>query len=187
MSQSFIDLLQQHGFQLEQAKLLYQEAEYLGVPTGTILSYQGDKVEHIYFLIEGLCHACYLTVEGKKFTKEFYWARDCIINFESVIQKEPSTYLVETLAPSQFVRLPLTQIQQLREQRHPFYLWLVENQLLHKENKERFMLLHSPEARYKLFIERFSDLERRLSDYQVASYIGVTPISLSRIKKRLAS
>ncbi|MGA4605147.1 hypothetical protein [Pseudoalteromonas maricaloris] len=99
---------------------------------------------------------------------------------------ETCPYLIETLALSQLIKLPITTVQKLRELCHPFYLHLVENQLLHKENKERFMLLNSPEQRYKLFCRRFHDLETRLSDYQIASYIGVTSISLSRIKKTSA-
>lgn len=185
MNRIFIDFLQQHGFQPEQARQLNQKSEHINLPTRTILAHQGDTVEHLYFVIEGLCHACYLTADGKKFSKEFYWAGDCLVNFESLIKKLPAPYLIETLAPSQLIRLPLILVQQWREQCHPFYLQLLENQLLYKENKERFMLLHSPEERYKLFSERFPDLLTRLSDYQIASYIGITPISLSRIKKRL--
>jgi len=187
MSQKFIDLLQQHGFKLDQASQLFQKSELINLPNKTILVHQGDSVKHLYFMIEGLCHACYLTAEGKKFSKEFYWSGDCVVNFESLINQLPSPYLIETIAPSQLLKIPIIEIQQWREQCHPFYLQLLENQLLYKENKERFMLLHSPEERYKLFSEKFSDLEDRLSDYQVASYIGITPISLSRIKKRLKS
>ncbi len=47
------------------------------------------------------------------------------------------------------------------------------------------MLLYSPEERYTLFCEHFPNLHERLNDYQVAAYLGITSISLSRIKKRL--
>ncbi len=64
---------------------------------------------------------------------------------------------------------------------------LLETQLGYKERKERFMLLNNPEQRYCLFIQQFPKLATKLSNYQIASYLGITPISLSRIKKRLKS
>ena len=56
---------------------------------------------------------------------------------------------------------------------------------MHKENKERFMLLYSPEERYQLFCQHYPDLEQRITDSQIAAYLGITAISLSRIKSRL--
>lgn len=187
MSQAFINFLQQNAFQPDQATAINKQSKYVSLETDTVLVHQGDITEHVYFLQEGLCHACYLTDEGKKYSKEFYWTGDLVVNFESLIQQTPTPYLIESLSQCQLIRLPINQVQQWRDQRHSCYLRLIERQLLHKENKERFMLLHGPEERYRLFNERFPELETRLADYQIASYIGITPVSLSRIKKRQAS
>lgn len=162
-------------------------AEPLDLPTRHILLHQGQTQTHCYFLLNGLCHACYLTEQGKQFSKEFYWDQDVIIGFESLINSEPSAFLLETLSASQLVMLPITLFQQWRQQQHPLYQTLLERQLLHKEHKERFMLMHTPEQRLQLFSEHFPELVGRITDYQLASYLGITSISLSRIKKRLAS
>ena len=71
-----------------------------------------------------------------------------------------------------------------RDNRHAIYLKLLETQLMYKENKERFMLLYTPEERYELFCQHYPHLLHRLTDYHIAAYLGITPISLSRIKKR---
>jgi hypothetical protein len=71
-----------------------------------------------------------------------------------------------------------------REQKRSIYLKLLETQLMYKENKERFMLLYTPEERYELFCQHYPHLLERLNDYQIAAYLGITSISLSRIKKR---
>jgi hypothetical protein len=55
----------------------------------------------------------------------------------------------------------------------------------YKEGKERFMLLHSPEEKYSLFCETYPELLSRVTDYQIAVYLRITHISLSRIKKRI--
>ncbi|KJG63966.1 Crp/Fnr family transcriptional regulator [Photobacterium kishitanii] len=158
-------------------------AEPLDLPTRHILLHQGQTQTHCYFLLDGLCHACYLTEQGKQFSKEFYWDQDVIIGFESLINNEPSAFLLETLSASQLIMLPITLFQQWRQQQHPLYQTLLERQLLHKEHKERFMLMHTPEQRLQLFSDHFPELVGRITDYQLASYLGITSISLSRIKK----
>ncbi|WDE04568.1 Crp/Fnr family transcriptional regulator [Thalassomonas viridans] len=185
MKLSFIDFLQQQGFSPEQASELNRQSEPIALAPRTIFMRQGDKVEYLYFVSEGLCQASYHTPEGKKFSKEFYWSGDCIVNFQSLLKQQHSPYALETLSASSLVRLPVAQVQLWRQQNHPCYQHLLETQLLYKENKERFMLLHTPQERYQLFSQQFPELTQQLTDYQLAAYIGITPISLSRIKKRL--
>lgn len=174
-----------NGFTDDQIDQLLLAAEPLELPTRHILVNQGEMPEHIYFLSRGICHAGYLTEEGKEFNKEFYWEQDWLIGFESLIKGEPSPYLLETLTPVTLLCLPLVYLKQWRSQSHPLYLKLLETQLMNKENKERFMLLYRPEQRYQIMCRQFPDLMQRLSDAQIAAYLGITAISLSRIKARL--
>lgn len=184
MKQTFIEFLQQY-VSADEAEQITSHADIIELPTRHVLIHQGDMAEHVYFVVHGLCHACYLTPEGKQFSKEFYWEKDFIIGFEGLVKQQPSPYLLESLTPTVLLSLPITQLQQWRAEQHPLYFQLLETQLMYKENKERFMLLHSPEERYQLFCQSFPDLKTRLADYQIASYLGITSISLSRIKKRL--
>lgn len=181
------DFLHQLGADATTINDVIAVAEPLDLPTRHILLHQGQLQTHCYFLLNGLCHACYLTEQGKQFSKEFYWDQDVIIGFESLITNEPSAFLLETLSASQLIMLPIALFQQWRQQHHPLYQTLLERQLLHKEHKERFMLMHTPEQRLHLFSEHFPELVGRITDYQLASYLGITSISLSRIKKRVAS
>lgn len=181
------DFLHQLGADATTINDVIAVAEPLDLPTRHILLHQGQLQTHCYFLLNGLCHACYLTEQGKQFSKEFYWDQDVIIGFESLITNEPSAFLLETLSASQLIMLPIALFQQWRQQHHPLYQTLLERQLLHKEHKERFMLMHTPEQRLHLFSEYFPELVGRITDYQLASYLGITSISLSRIKKRVAS
>jgi CRP-like cAMP-binding protein len=54
-----------------------------------------------------------------------------------------------------------------------------------KELKERQLLIHSAKERYRIFLKEFPDLESRISQYQIASYLGISPVSLSRIRKEM--
>ncbi|GEM77020.1 Crp/Fnr family transcriptional regulator [Vibrio sagamiensis] len=173
------------GFIADEARQLIEHGQQLELPTRHILHHQGEVSSHIYFVLEGLCHASYLTDKGKEFSKEFYWEKDWIIGFESVIKEQPSPYVLETLTPCHLFCLPIEVFHQWREEAHPIYIKLLEAQLMYKENKERFMLLYTPEERYQLFCTHYPNLEQRITDSQIAAYLGITAISLSRIKSRL--
>lgn len=184
MFEAFQQQLANNGFTAQEIDQLTQSVQQLELPTRHILLHQGQVAEDIYFLISGICHSSYLTDKGKEFSKEFYWENDWIIGFESLIMQQPSPYLLESLTPCTMLSLPVATIRQWRDEKHSIYLKLLETQLMYKENKERFMLLYSPEERYQLFCQHYPELLKRLNDYQVAAYLGITPISLSRIKKR---
>ncbi|MBR9872998.1 MAG: Crp/Fnr family transcriptional regulator [Vibrionaceae bacterium] len=178
--------LTQNGFSEQEAAQLIEHGQELELPTRHILCHQGEFGSHIYFILEGLCHASYLTEQGKEFSKEFYWEKDWVIGFESVISNQPSPYLLETLTACRLFCLPIETLHRWRSDKHSIYLKLLETQLINKEHKERFMLLYSPEERYQLFCQHYPDLEQRITDSQIAAYLGITAISLSRIKARLA-
>ncbi|WP_318488559.1 Crp/Fnr family transcriptional regulator [Photobacterium leiognathi] len=180
------EFLQQFGAEQTTIDEALALAQILELPTRHILLNQGQQAEQFYFLLDGLCHACYLTENGKQFSKEFYWDQDALIGFEGLITQSPSPFLLETLSASQLIALPITLIETWRAQGLALYINLLERQLVFKENKERFMLMYSPEERYQLFTQSFAELNFKLTDYQIASYLGITPISLSRIKKRQA-
>ncbi|MDW6091741.1 Crp/Fnr family transcriptional regulator [Vibrio rhizosphaerae] len=185
MENTFRTDLAHYGFSAEDIEALVDIATPLDLPTRHILSHQGEVATHIYFVLEGICHASYLTDKGKSFSKEFYWESDWVIGFESLIKQEPLPYLLETLSPVSLMCLPIQTLFEWHKSRHPVYIKLLETKLLHKENKERLMLLYTPEERYQLFRHHYPELLARLADYHVAAYLGITPISLSRIKKRL--
>lgn len=160
-------------------------AEPMELPTRHILLNQGESPTHGYFLLEGICHACYLTEAGKQYSKEFYWDQDVLLGFESLLSEQPSPYLLETLSASRLLALPLSLFRTWRDEGEPLFTRLLERQLLFKEQKERFMLMHTPEERYRLFSSSFPELMSRVTDYQIASYLGINPSSLSRLKQRL--
>lgn len=185
MNKIFTHFLQQQNLPPDEIALLCQLSEVIEFPARTALVHQGERSERVYFVIKGLCHASYYTAEGKQYSKEFYWKEGFMIGFEALIRQQPSPYLLETLSPSSLVSLPMSVIRTWRDELHPLYVALLENQLINKEMKERIMLLNSPEKRYQLFCQSFPELEMKLAGYQIAAYLGITPISLSRIKKRL--
>ncbi|MBY5948469.1 Crp/Fnr family transcriptional regulator [Photobacterium rosenbergii] len=186
MKTALAQYLRDHGADEETINLSLSLAEPMELPTRHILLNQGELPSYAFFLVDGICHACYLTADGRQFSKEFYWEQELILGFESLLTKQPSEYLLETLSASQILALPLEVVEQWKTCCPGLYMALLERQLLFKEHKERFMLIHTPEERYTLFCGHFPELQAQLADYQIASYLGITATSLSRIRARLS-
>ncbi|MCK6263106.1 Crp/Fnr family transcriptional regulator [Vibrio sp. ZSDE26] len=184
MTERFVEYLTDNGFSPSEVAAIKDSSSLMELPTRHILVNQGAHADGIYFVLDGICHASYLTEKGKEYSKEFYWELDWMIGFESLIKDQPSPYLLETLTETTLVYLPLSTLHQWRSEKHSIYLKLLEAQLMYKENKERFMLLFTPQERYELFCQHYPELHSRLNDYQIAAYLGITAISLSRIKNR---
>ena len=82
------------------------------------------------------------------------------------------------------LELKQTQIDALRQQQHR-EKEAFEKGYATKEKRERELLLLDAESRYKSFIHEFPHLEPRIKQHMIASYLGITPIALSRIRKKM--
>lgn len=185
MLNDFIHRLQCYDFTAKEIEVLISKTKQTQLASKQIITKQDDMTDNLYFLIDGICHASYLTEHGKQFSKEFYWQGDWIICFESLVNNQTSPYTLETITPVTLLSIPISFLKTWRAQSHPFYLQLLETQLMYKEKKERFMLLYSPQEKYQIFCQTYPALIEKLTDYQIAAYLGITHISLSRIKGRI--
>lgn len=170
------------------ADALEQQVRKISLPANHTLWLAHEQQQYLYVLESGLLYAFFETTQGKTFCKEVYWEQDLIFGFRSLLSNVPYPYSVRTLEPSVLYQIPRQQYLQLTE-RCPkwqaFHLSVVSEYYMHKEGKEEFLLLNSPQQRVALFYDTYPDLVARLPQHIIASYLGITPISFSRIKKRL--
>lgn len=149
----------------------------------------GDQQDTMYFLVNGTLYGYFETVDGKVFCKEVYWEQDLIFGFRSLLSGVPFAYSVKSLEPSTLLAMPAKAYQQLLDsfadwQR--FHNSVVAKYFMYKEIKEEFLLLKTPEQRVLHFYQEYPELVAKIPQTIIASYLGITPISLSRIKKRLS-
>ncbi|UIP27660.1 Crp/Fnr family transcriptional regulator [Photobacterium sp. TLY01] len=162
-------------------------AEPLELPTRHVLINQGELASQAFFLIDGLCHACYLTGDGKTISRDFFWEQDLLIGFESLLTDEGSPYLLETLSPCLIQTLPAELILGWRQDMPGLYMALVERQLLFREQKEQFMRLYSPARRYALFTDSVGELATHITAPQLASFLNLSLSQLDSLQRHLAA
>lgn len=155
---------------------------------GHVLLREGQVSNESYFNIKGLARKYYL-VDGEERTTEFYVEKDAISSLQSYNLKVPANHYLECIEDCKLAVLSREKEQELFK-RVPGFESLcrvsVEEELGAYQDKLAQFMISSPEKRYLDLMENRPDLLQRVPQYHLASYLGVKPESLSRIRKRIA-
>ncbi|MGD8204227.1 Crp/Fnr family transcriptional regulator [Pantoea sp. FN0305] len=150
---------------------------------GDVLLRQGEQQGNIFFLLQGIVRAVHVLPDGTERVKEFYFAGEYCFLYLSWLARVPSRYSLQAIAPCSYQQLPLAYLD--TSEGAELADALLRQQLIYKERKEEMMLLHAPEKRYAYVLEHFPEWSKRLTQRELANYIGITPVSLSRIRQRI--
>lgn len=182
---SFLDP-RQYLTELEQS-LLLSHAEIISLNKNEDLIQIGNEVNFVYYLMKGIVRYYITTEDGREVTKAFYKDSFLIGSFDVTFNKIPSKFSVQTLTQATFLRIPISNIRDLLESSHSFskvYNRFITSVFIFKEKREIELLSTTAAERYAKFLEEFPEIADEISASIIASYIGVTPIQLSRIKNK---
>lgn len=159
---------------------------FRAIKKGTILLKQGQKSTDGYFVLEG-CIRTYYIIDGEEKTTAFYTEMEGHTP-NCVVTKEPSTYYLSTTEDS-LVSISNPDMEVEIFQKFPKFETLcriMSEELIAKQqiNFDDFKT-SSPEQRYLNLLEKRPDLIQRVPQHQLASYLGVKPQSLSRLRARI--
>lgn len=151
---------------------------------------QGDRDTSIYYIKAGLLKAYYTTREGKEFVKSFLMTNDVIGSLTSAYQGDRCSFSIECLDSSNLIEIPFSVIHEYSRTDQETANNLIEillNLAMKKEKREFEFLCLSPEQRYRRLTEESPIIIEKVTQNDLARYLGVTPVGLSRIKKRVNS
>jgi CRP-like cAMP-binding protein len=156
--------------------------------SGAYLVREGEYLDCFYFIVKGLVRFYYATEDGKIYNKHFAMENGFAGSLRCFVLRAPCPFYIQTLEPTETIVLPHHQLLKQLD-RHPCWERLMrknaEQLVLLKEDREKAFLLDSLEVRYRRFIETYPNLANRIPQYHIASYLGVTDVALSRIRKKI--
>lgn len=165
--------------------------EYIPVRTfakGRLLLREGQVAVDSYHLVEG-CVRKYYLMDGEERTTAFFTEGQSIASMTSYINQTPADHYLECVEDCTMLVLNYHQEKRLLQQ-HPRLESIFRVATEQEYGKNQALLAHyitkSPEERYLHLLETRPELIHRVPQYHLASYLGVKPESLSRIRKRLA-
>ncbi|WP_209564187.1 Crp/Fnr family transcriptional regulator [Flavobacterium sp. 1355] len=139
------------------------------------------------FVVKGLFRYVYVHENGNEFTKSIITENNFISSYSAMIHNSTSYFSIEALEEAEILEIDYQCWLEVKE-KNPFWniflLKILEKAFCIKEKRERELLLLDAEKRYNLFITEFPNLENRISQQIVASYLGIQPESLSRLRRK---
>lgn len=155
-----------------------------------LLIQSGEHPRYVYLLVHGVARNYIIDKKGNEFTKAFKGPAQLIAPYAELILKLPCKTNIQAIQPTEVIRVDFNGFRQL-SQRYTCWLQvekkIAEENFLVKEKRENEFLQLSAEQRYMEFLNDHPEIHKRIPQYMIASYIGVTPVFLSRMLKNLNS
>lgn len=180
----YIETLKISDAQLMQTLTFNSEIKL--IKKGEILQHIGSISMELYFLMKGLLRGFLLDAKGEEVTDCFVYEHGTPV-VSSIDLGEPSLICIEALEDSELISIPFSVVLPLvgsNLELITLYNRLLSNSLkMHWENKTVLAQCAAAE-RYQWFLKNYPGLIERVVHKHIASFLGITPVSLSRIRKR---
>ena len=156
---------------------------------GTVLIREGEVPDECYFVLKGLVRQ-YQFIDGTERSTAFYTESNGTISSTHYSEQTPSTFYLECMEDCLLIAGNM-ELDEKHFEEFPELLeitkQMLENDLNNAKDTYSKFILSSPKERYLHFLASRPDLLNRVPLHQIASYLGMTPESLSRIRKRIVA
>lgn len=157
---------------------------------GEYLIEDGSTRKDVFFIVKGLVRGFKLNQEGNEVTISIRWEYQFVDNYEPLSLGLPSSYYYQALENTHVYWIDLQTLQQIVSD-HPVLeanrRFVFRNLIEQAYQRIESLLLLSPEERYLAFMRQQPAITNRIQDKYLAQYLGMTPVTLSRIRKRIAT
>ena len=154
-----------------------EEVEVLSIPSKTILLEEGKIADKLYFIRK----------EGKDITFQFFFEGDFVASFDSLYKGTPSLFSLESIEPSEVLFIKKKDFYKKIES-NPSLRLLYEEKIIERFSFYQHLFLsrikNTPQQRYEELLKEYPNIIQRVPQHYIASYLGITPVSLSRIRNR---
>lgn len=162
------------------------KSEYLSIPSKTLLLEEGEIAENLYLIHKG-CLRLFFYNEGKDITFQFFFEGDVVASFDSLYKHTPSLFFLESIEPTEIGVIKRDDFYNLIESNLPLRRQY-EKKLIDRFHAYQQLFLsrikNTPQQRYEELVKKHPNIIQRVPQHYIASYLGITPVSLSRIRNR---
>jgi len=177
------------GLEPEDLAGLFQLAAVRTLAAGEIYIREGSVTPKLAYIRNGLLRAWCKKENGDEATLILRWENQFVASIDTIIHRRPSRYIYQALEDTTLVEADydaamtiIDQSPKLSASRSTFLLHMLSMSV---DRVEAFVLL-SPEERYRKMLDEKPDIINRVADKHLATFLGITPVSLSRIRKRIS-
>lgn len=151
-----------------------------------ILTRPGIVPNEVFFINQGLIRVVVNDNEGNENSLHFALENQFIADYSAFLLKQPSLYTLQTEEETDTVVMPRAAIEwgyKNLKQGDRLGRLIAEFYFIYQDNRWRNLYARTPKERYDSITEIFPNIHNRVPQHMIASYLGVTPVHLSRLKK----
>ncbi|RZK11067.1 MAG: Crp/Fnr family transcriptional regulator [Flavobacterium sp.] len=187
--ETLINYLLQFGhLNQQQIELIRSKVVFKEIKKEEYYQEAGKIPREVIFMITGIMRVCYYNNKGEEITKYFIDENNFLADINSYNQEIPSTEYIQAVTDCGYFSFSK---QVMKELSMTIIEWdnivakITTKALADKVNKISPMMAEDATERYLSFLEKFSNLANRIPLSYLASYLGITQSSLSRIRKNI--
>lgn len=159
------------------------------VKKGEVILNAGSICNHSFFAEEGLLRSYSIDQQGTEHIIQFAPENWIISDRSSLLFKEPSEFFIDAVENTTLIMFDegfVIKASELSANFRAFNQKALNNHIRHQQKRINLLLSATAEERYLNFIELYPNVTLRVPQWMIASYLGITPESLSRVRKELA-
>jgi CRP-like cAMP-binding protein len=183
MFEKLIDKIQNDTANLTKFRDLFVEKE---IASRTILLHEGEISNHAHLIKRG-CLRQWFNKDGKDITFQFFFENQAVASIDSFLYHQPSLFTIESIEPSTILTCSKDNFELLK-QIYPEFKDSFQDLIFQRFRNYAQLFLSrikdSPQERYEDLIKSCPEIIKRVPQHYIASYLGITPTSLSRIRNR---
>jgi CRP-like cAMP-binding protein len=162
----------------------------LSLNSGEIFLKEGSLKSEIYFIGKGLIRTFFVDERGNEITNMLRYENQVIASYEAVFFNKPSRFNFQALEETDLLVIDFNDLRQILDSNAKFESgrrYFMTNSLAQSLSVLDDFILLNPEKRYLKFLNEHPELLNRVPIKYIANVLGITPVSLSRIRKRVAT
>lgn len=159
------------------------------IPAKTTLLEDGEISKYLYMVSKGCLRLFVIKEDGREITVQFFFENQMVASMESAFTGKPGKMYLETIEESELIKVRLKDCREIGR-RYPglekMLINVFQQRLIYYANLYTSFILYTPEERYEKLQSEHPVLLERIPHHYIASFLGITPVSLSRIRSRIA-
>jgi len=164
-------------------------ARFKKIKAGDFFIEHQSKKRKVAYIQRGIMRAYYLKADGEERTVLFRWEKHVIGSFETLLEDLPSNQVIQALEDCKVWEIDYDILQDFID-RHPKFekarKEMLQSLLIEALKRVETFVVETPEERYLKLLKEKPEVYDRVQNKHIASFLGITPVSLSRIRKRIS-
>jgi CRP-like cAMP-binding protein len=160
----------------------------VSIAKGELILRPGELCDSLWFLVDGAMRSHSTNEKGDEFTYFLFFESSFVTDYRSLVTREPSRFSIEAMEHCRLEVLRHRSLNAMLE-RYPEGLKIVraldEAAYVELDRRTESLLFDSAADRYRRFLSEYSEQAGRVPQYVLASWLGIKPESLSRIRRKL--